>query len=134
MYTAFEKARNLPVVIREVDLSQREERLLVNEVRALSSSNNFNIIGAHEPCIKANTLWVVMDFMDVSASDVVKANMLTETHVAVLSRETCQALEFLHRKGIIHRDVKCSHILVNQQGHVKLGKKTPRRSLYSNSG
>lgn len=109
------------MVIKKVDVAQRDEQLLVNEVRALSSVNHFNVIGVHDQYLKGKTLWIVMDTMDVSASEVVQVNRLSEIHVAVLQREVCRGLEFLHRKGIIHRDVRCSHLLLNTLGHVKLG-------------
>lgn len=125
VYTAQDKARGLPVIIKKVALSQRDEQSLVNEVRALSSANDFNIIRAHRPFLDASSLWIVMERVDVSTTEVIRANILTETHVALISRESCSGLAFLHAKGIIHRDLRSAHILINLNGEVKLGESHP---------
>ena len=34
---------------------------------------------------------------------------LDELQIATVMRETLKALEYLHKEGRIHRDVKCTH-------------------------
>ena len=38
---------------------------------------------------------------------------LSETHAATITRHTLQALEHLHMRGIIHRDLKLENILLS---------------------
>ncbi|XP_072778971.1 serine/threonine-protein kinase PAK 3-like [Taeniopygia guttata] len=66
-------------------------------------------------------LWLVMEYMDGGTLwDVISKIFLTETEIAVISRECLQGLDFLHSNHVIHRDVKSDNILLRTGGSVKL--------------
>lgn len=45
---------------------------------------------------------------------------LSERALARAFLELCGALEFLHKHGILHRDIKPEHILLDPGGHIRL--------------
>lgn len=47
-------------------------------------------------------------------------NTLSEEHALEILMQICQALQYMHEQGVIHRDVKPGNILINQSGTVKL--------------
>jgi serine/threonine-protein kinase len=67
-------------------------------------------------------LYIVMEYVDgLTLRDVVRARgaMTPRRAIAVIA-DVCEALEFSHRHGIIHRDVKPANIMMTAAGAVKV--------------
>ena len=45
---------------------------------------------------------------------------IDESLIAVIMKDVCRALDGLHKKGLIHRDVKAANILVSNEGRAYL--------------
>lgn len=55
-----------------------------------------------------------------SCQDLLKPGPFNESHVAIICRELLQGLDYLHREGKIHRDIKAANVLLATSGKVKL--------------
>ncbi|VDO16032.1 unnamed protein product [Rodentolepis nana] len=44
----------------------------------------------------------------------------TENHIKVIITQICRGLSYIHRSGIIHRDMKPSNILIGPDGNIKI--------------
>jgi len=58
-----------------------------------------------------------------SVSDIMRMRKktLTEDEISTILRDTLLGLEYLHARRKIHRDIKAGNILLNSEGHAKLG-------------
>ena len=122
VFTAYQVGTNLSVAIKQMDLDKRRKKdLIINEISVMRASRHTNIVNFIDSFLYKKELWVVMEYMGGgSLTDVVTANLMTEGQMAAVSRETAQGLQYLHKHGVVHRDVKSDHVLLSLAGDVKL--------------
>lgn len=110
------------VAVKRMNLKKQQRReLLFNEVSILRQYQHPNIVRFFSSHLVDEELWVVMEFMEGgSLTDIVTATRMTEPQIATISRQVLGALDFLHARKVIHRDIKSDSILLKRDGTVKL--------------
>jgi serine/threonine protein kinase len=96
------------------DLVQDDIR---REAQTMSLFNHQNVVKAYCSFVVGQNLWVVMPYMaGGSCLHIMKAaypDGFEEPVIATVLKESLKALEYLHRHGHIHRDVKVLHCASN---------------------
>jgi len=110
------------VAVKRMHLKrQQRKELLLNEVATMRDNRHPNIVQMYGSFLVDEELWILMEFMPGGAlTEIVTNSRMSEEQIATISFQCLKALEYLHSKGIVHRDIKSDSILLSANGNVKL--------------
>ena len=126
-------ADNSQCVIKQIplnDLDEEEKKDTFNEVLILKKVNHSNIIkfiDVFKSSRPVNTLNIVTEYADDGDLNQKieklrqKKSPFTEKEILNYLTQICLALNHIHKKKIIHRDLKSGNIFLTKSGLVKLG-------------
>jgi len=117
--TATEKATNRKVAVKFVNkkLVEKAENLKT-ETSLLQRINHKNIVKLIDICDTKDTLFIVMELMEGGElyEEIVKRKSFTEKDASYIMFQLFSALEYLHEKEIVHRDLKLENLLLTKPG------------------
>ncbi|KAG9014833.1 kinase subunit of RNA polymerase II carboxy-terminal domain kinase I [Tulasnella sp. JGI-2019a] len=123
------KARNVVtgglVALKRIKVEAEKDGFPVTalrEIKLLQSLSHRNVIYLHEMMVSKGNVYMVFDYMEHDLTGVLSQNQFqfSPAHLKSLCYQMLRGLEYLHHRGVIHRDMKGSNILVNSRGDLKL--------------
>ncbi|MCC8245464.1 protein kinase [Saccharothrix sp. NEAU-S10] len=114
-------ARTVAVKLAHAPDNDTEQRML-REARALAAVRHPNCVRVFDIVQDPDGLAIVMEYIDGQPlSDVVRdSGLLADTLAARLWVNMADALAAAHERGVLHRDVKPSNVIVDTQGTAHL--------------
>ncbi|MCH7727499.1 MAG: protein kinase [Planctomycetes bacterium] len=116
---------------RQVAVKMISERLMNNsdavtrfmrEMEAVGKLEHENIVRALDAGDQEGLLYLVMELVEgLDAGQILnRTNAIAVADACEIARQAAEGLHYAHRKGLVHRDVKPSNLMITDDGCVKV--------------
>ncbi len=91
----------------------------LKEAKAIGRLSHPNIVTVYDIGRDHETVYIAMEFLEADPLDkVIEGRRLGIREIVNLGIQVAETLDYAHQRGIIHRDVKPSNILLKPSGHI----------------
>ncbi|GMR42520.1 hypothetical protein PMAYCL1PPCAC_12715 [Pristionchus mayeri] len=135
VYKAKDQATGVLVALKKVRLEHEREGFpitAVREIKILRELNHKNVVKLLDIVTDKQTasdmrhdkgsFYLVFEYVDHDLMGLLESKLIdfSDIQIASLFKQILQGLEYCHRIKFLHRDIKCSNILLNNKGEIKL--------------
>ena len=94
----------------------------VREIKLLQSLKHPTIVNLQEVMVEKNDCFMVFEYLSHDLTGLLNhpSFKLEPAHKKDLAKQLFEGLDYLHRRGVLHRDIKAANILVSNEGQLKL--------------
>ncbi|KAF9160121.1 hypothetical protein DFQ26_005871 [Actinomortierella ambigua] len=139
VYNAYYKPLNKRIAIKVIDLDMFERNQideLRRETQVMALCKHPNVLRVNGAFVADSKLYIVTPYLSAgSCLDIMKTaypDGFDEVTIATILKQALQGLDYLHKNGHIHRDVKAGNLLVDEDGSVLLADFGVSSSLMEN--
>ena len=122
VFLAKERVSNRFVAIKQL-LTENKflQENIIHEIETVAKFENPNIVTFYHHFREEGIFYLVMEYCSGgSLRDKIKSNTYTNTEAIDWMITLAKSLRIIHKKGIIHHDIKPDNILFTQNGNIKI--------------
>lgn len=125
VYKAVNIRTNNMVALKRLRLEAERDGVpitAVREIKLLQSLQHKNIVQLQEMMVERSQFYMVFEYADHDLAGLLAIPNLKLSlgNIKYMFRQAMEGLAFVHHRGVLHRDIKGSNILVTSSGQVKL--------------
>ncbi|XP_015793683.1 cyclin-dependent kinase 16 [Tetranychus urticae] len=124
VYKGQSRANGALVALKEIRFAHEEGTpcTAIREVSLLRGLKHNNIVTLHDIIHTDKTLTLVFEYLEQDLRQYMDhcANLLSQNNVKIFLFQLLRGLSYIHRKQILHRDLKPQNLLINDRGELKL--------------
>ncbi|EGD92960.1 CMGC/CDK/CRK7 protein kinase [Trichophyton tonsurans CBS 112818] len=93
----------------------------VREIRLLQHLHHQNVVSLQEVMVEKNECFMVFEYLSHDLTGLINhpTFVLSSAHKKHLAKQMFEGLNYLHHRGVLHRDIKAANILISNQGQLK---------------
>ncbi|KAJ5304202.1 uncharacterized protein N7443_003862 [Penicillium atrosanguineum] len=93
----------------------------VREIKLLQNLRSHNVVSLLEVMVERNECFMVFEYLSHDLTGLINhpTFSLTLAHKKDLAKQMFEGLNYLHHRGVLHRDIKAANILISNQGLLK---------------
>ncbi|KAL1409976.1 kinase subunit of RNA polymerase II carboxy-terminal domain kinase I [Vanrija albida] len=125
VYKARSNADGALVALKRIRMEQEKDGFPITsmrEIKLLQALNHPNVVCLREMMVSKGSVYMVLEYMNHDLTGILSHPEVTlsPANIKSLNYQMLSGLGYLHRRGILHRDMKGSNILLNGAGELKL--------------
>lgn len=130
VYLGWDVNLQRPVAIKVIDARFRKNpayaQRFISEARAMAGWRHENIVQVYYADQQDDLYYFVMEYIDGVGLDVLlkqyldKGEFLPYPDVLHIARAVAVALDYAHRRGVVHRDIKPPNVMISTDNRVML--------------
>lgn len=125
IFKAYQTNLDRYVALKVMHPALKEDRSFVmrlqREATVIAKLSHPNIVAVHDFREYEGLPFLVLQYIEgKTLKDVLKEQKLNTQQILNIVRPVADALSYAHARGVLHRDVKPSNILIDNEGHVYL--------------
>ena len=124
VYLAFDPRLDRDValkLLRQANPGERVMQRFFREARAAGRLDHPNIVAVHDAGRDDEQCWIAYEYIKGPVLSKAREQRRIDLTAAVrITRDLADALDYAHRRGVFHRDVKPDNVLLDERGRPRL--------------